>query len=98
MDSRSVPPLSPFNYPQWKLKMIEYLKSHDLFDISIGFVSEPTYYEQKCAWLNDYNKAYGVMCLAISPSMCYLIDIVDTPSELWKNLYRYLEWKMMGNM
>ena len=38
MDLISVPPLSPFNCAEWKLKMIAYLKSHELFDVSIGAV------------------------------------------------------------
>ena len=45
MDLRSVPPLSPFNYAEWKLKMVAYLESHDLLDVSFGIGKE--YYEDE---------------------------------------------------
>ena len=36
MDLISVPPLSPFNYVECKLKMVAYIESHDLLDVSFG--------------------------------------------------------------
>ena len=39
MDLISVPRLSSFNYDVWKLKMVAYIKSHELFDVSIGAVA-----------------------------------------------------------
>ena len=40
MDLRSIPPLSPFNYAKWKLKMVAYLERHDLLDVSFGDIKE----------------------------------------------------------
>ena len=55
MDLISVPPLSPFNYAEWKLKMIAYLKSHELFDVSIGAVEMPESDDEKYIWFNCYS-------------------------------------------
>ena len=77
MDSKYVPLLSPFNYTEWKLKMCAYLKRQCLYDVSIGALSEPESSEEKNEWLNDYDRAFGVMCLAMSSNY---------PFELWSKL------------
>ena len=86
MDLISVPPLSPFNYGEWKLKMIAYLKSYELFDVSIGSISMSVSNDEKSIWFNKCDIAYGSMCLAIPPRMCYLIDDVEFLSERWSKL------------
>ena len=57
MDSK-VLLVSPFNYVDWKPKMSAYLKIKCLFDVSIGAVNEPKYYEENINWLNDCDRAY----------------------------------------
>ena len=69
-------------------------------------MSEPDSYEEKCFWLNDCDRAYGTMCLAIPPTMRYLLDSVEYPFDLWRNLdealgmqkqyMSYMESKQMG--
>ena len=86
MDLISDPPLSSFNYNVWKLKMIAFLKSHELFDVSIGVVAMPESNHEKSIWFNNCNRAYGAMCLAIPPRMRYRIDVVEFPSEIWSRL------------
>ena len=66
--------------------MIAYLKSHELFDVSIGVVAMPESHDEKSIWFNNSDKAYGAMCLAIPPRMCYLIDVVEFPNEIWSIL------------
>ena len=85
MDSK-VPLLSPFNYTDWKPKMSAYLKRQCLFNVSIGALSEPKSYEEKIDWLNNCDRAYGIMCLGMSPSIQHLIYSVEYPFELWNNL------------
>ena len=70
--------------------MCAYIKRQCLYDVSIGAVREPESYQEKDAWLNDNDRAYGTMCLAIPPTMCYILDYADYPFELWKNLYESL--------
>ena len=90
MDSRvSVPLLYPFtSYLEWKFKMISYLNRQGLYEISIGAGEES--YEETSDWLNDCDRAIGSICLAISPSMFYLIDFVEYLKDLWTTLDRFL--------
>ena len=72
MDLISVPPLSSFNYDVWKLKMIAYLKRHELFDVAIGVVEMLESNDEKYIWFNNCDRTYGAMCLAIPPRMWLL--------------------------
>ena len=87
MDLISIPLLSPFNYDEWKLNMVAYLKSHDLFDVSIG--SSEEYYEEEHDWLNYCDKAYGGMGMVMSTNMRYWMDSVEYPFNIWRNLDKY---------
>ena len=73
MDSK-VPLLSPFTHADWNPKMSAYLKTQRLFDVSIGALSEPKYYEENIDWINNCDRAYGIMCLGMSPNIYHLID------------------------
>ena len=61
MDLRLVPLLSPFNYAEWKLKMVAYIESHDLLDGFFGDGKES--YEDENDWLDDSERAYEIMCI-----------------------------------
>ena len=89
MDSK-FPLLSPFNYVDWNPKMSAYLKRQCLFDVSNGALSEPESYEEKINWMNNLDRAYGIMRLAISPNIHHLIYSAEYPFEIWKNLEKYL--------
>ena len=58
MDSK-VPLLSPFNYVDCKPKMSEYLKRQCLFDVSIGALIEPMFYEENIDWINNCDRAWN---------------------------------------
>ena len=53
LDLRSVPLQSPFNYAEWKLKMVAYLESHDLLDVFFRVGKESYEDENDCL---DENK------------------------------------------
>ena len=69
---------------------------------------EPESCQDKCAWLNENDGAYGTMCLIVPPTIRYLFDSVEFPFELWRNLdealgmqqevehVSYMERKQMG--
>ena len=42
--------------------------------------------DKKSIQFNACDRAYGSMCRAIPPTMCYLIDVVEFPSEIWSRL------------
>ena len=83
MDSK-FPLLYPFSYADWKPKMSAYLKRQCFFDVSIVALSEPESYEEKIDWINNCDRAYGIMCFEMSPNIHHLIDSVEYPFDLWK--------------
>ena len=86
MDS-SAPLLTPFtSYSKWKLKMIASLKRQGLYDVSIGLGKES--YENENDWINDGDRYFGAICLALSPSLRYLIGSAEYPKDLWTKLDR----------
>ena len=61
----SVPLLTPFtSYSKWTLKMIASLKRRGLYEVSIGLGKES--YENDNDWLNDHDRYFGAICLALS--------------------------------
>ena len=86
MDLKIVPLFSPFNYSEWKSKMCAYLKRQCLYDVSIRVVREPESYQEKDAWINDNDRAYGTMCLDIPPTIHYLLDSTNYPFKIWRNI------------
>ena len=62
--------------------MIASLKRRDLYEVSIGLGKES--YENENDWLNDGDRAIGAICLALSPSLYYLIlGSIEHPKEVW---------------
>ena len=66
--------------------MSTYLKRKCLFDVSIGVFSELESYEENIDWINNFYRAYGILCLGMSPNIHHCIDSVEYPFELWNNL------------
>ena len=83
MELRSIPPPSPFNYAEWKLKMVVYLEIHDILDASFGDGIES--YEDENDWLDDGERAYARMCMVATPNRRYLMESIEYPFELWRN-------------
>ena len=80
MDSL-VPLLTPFtSYSEWKLKMIASMKRRGLYEVYIGLGKES--YQNENDWLNDGDRAFGAICLALSPSLRYLIGSAEYPKDL----------------
>jgi hypothetical protein len=85
MNLEEITPLSPFNYDEWKPRMIAYLKSHDLFDCYFEREFESS--TKKIKWLNKGDMHIGRMKLTMTDYILYptIIDI-ETPKELWAHL------------
>ena len=66
--------------------MIASLKRRGIYEVSIGLGRES--YENENDWLNDGDRAFGAICLALSPSLYYLIDSTEYPKNLWTILDR----------
>ena len=82
-----VPLLTPFiRYSEWKLKMAASLKRQGLYEVYIGLGKESCEYENN--WLNDGDRDFAKICMAFSPSLCYHIDSLEYPNDLWTKLDR----------
>ena len=55
--------------------MIAYLKRRGLYEVSIGLGRES--YEKENDWLNHGDRDLGTICLALSPSLRYLIASIE---------------------
>ena len=73
-------------YSEWKLKMISSLKRQDLYEVFIVLGKQS--YENENDWINDCDRDFGTICLALSPSLRYLIASFEYPKDLWTKLDR----------
>ena len=62
------------------MKMIACLKRQGLYEVSIGIGKES--YENENDWLNDGDRAYGAIGMALSPSLYDLICSAEYPKEV----------------
>ena len=60
--------------------MIASLKRQSIYEVYIGLYKSS--YEYENDWINEGDRAYGTICEAFSPSLCYLIDFVEYPKDL----------------
>ena len=58
--------LTPFNFFEWKAKMVIQLRSKGLFRVTMGTEVEPNSIVQKAKYFNKLDEAYGFLCLRIS--------------------------------
>ena len=65
--------------------MISSLMRQGLSRVSIGLGKECF---SKINWLNKSDGAFGAICLALSPSLRYLIDSAEYRKDLWTKLDR----------
>ena len=64
--------------------VIASLKRRGLYEVSIGLGKES--YQNENYWLNDGDRYFGEICLALSPSLRYLIGSAEYPKDLWTKL------------
>ena len=88
MDSiLSVPLLTPSTrYSKWKLKMNVSLKRQGLYEVATTLGKES--YKDENDWINDGDRYFGTICLALSPSLRYLIASAEYPKDLQEKLDR----------
>ena len=64
--------------------MIAYLKRRGLYEVSIGIGRES--YENENDWLNDIDRAFGSIALALDDDLYFVIDSAEYPKDLWTRL------------
>jgi hypothetical protein len=78
--------LTPHNYLERKQKIIIFLKSRDLYQITMAMEVDPDFADEKTDFLNRQDMAIGFICLSISPKILHQVCDVSqefTPNELW---------------
>ena len=67
--------------------MIAYMKKRGLYEVSIGLGKE--YYENENEWINDCDRAFGTIGLALDDSLYYLIpNHAEYQKKFWPILDR----------
>ena len=79
MDRSLVPLLTPFNYDEWKMKMITFLKIKRLSRITMGIEMKPLLDVENPKWINICDKDYGILCLSVSPNILDKIISIESP-------------------
>ena len=61
--------------------MIAYLKRRGLYEVSIGIGRET--YENENDWLNDGDRAFGSIALALDDDLYFVFYSAEYPKDLW---------------
>lgn len=86
MDASIVSILTPYNYFEWKSKMIIYLKRHGYYRVIMGLEIEPQDATEKIKWFNKCDEAFGTLCMSVSLDLLFHIESATTPNEVWTKL------------
>jgi hypothetical protein len=78
--------LTPYNYFEWKTRIILHLKGKDLYQIVMATEAEPTLALENFKYLNRMDKAHGLLCMTISLNLWFHIDACKTPNEIWTTM------------
>ena len=78
--------LTPFNYFEWKAKMVIQLRSKCLYRVTMATETEPNSIVEKSKYFNRLDEAFGMLCLNISRGLLFHVDSLGTPNEVWLNL------------
>ena len=74
--------ITPFNFFDFKAKMVIQLRSKGLYKVTMGTEVEPNSAVEKAKYFNRLDEAYGLLCLSFSRELLFHIDSLTTPNEL----------------
>jgi hypothetical protein len=86
--------LTPYNYFEWKPRILHQLRGRGLYQISMATEEEPTSAVEKSKFFNHMDEAHGLLCMSISPDLWFHIDACKTPNEIWTTLVGLFGKKM----
>ena len=86
MDSPSSVILTPYNYFDWKPKILLQLRSKGLYRMVKNTEVEPTSTVEKSKYFNRRDEAFGLLCLSISQELLFHVEACKTPSKVWDTL------------
>ena len=78
--------LTPFNYFEWKAKMVIQLRSKCLYRVTMGTETEPKYVVEKAKYFNILDDAFGTLFLSTSRDLLFHVGSLGTSNEVWLKL------------
>ena len=78
--------LNPFNYFEWKVKMVIRLRLKGLYRVTMGTEVKPNSAIEKSKFFNRIDEAFGMLCLSISREFIFHVDNLATPNKVWLKL------------
>lgn len=79
MDASIVPILTPYNYFEWKYKMVIYLKGNGYHRVTIGLETKPQDVRKR---IKSFNKCevFDTLYMSVSPNLHFDIESLNTPN------------------
>jgi hypothetical protein len=99
-DRWGIDKLTADNYPTWKFQMKHLLLAKGLFkyvDGSEDAPAETASAEAISKYVNDSQKAFSTLALAVSSELVYLISDCTKPDEAWARLQAHFERDTVAN-
>ncbi len=82
----NVPELVGPNYLQWKRKMIDVLRSRNLWRLVDGKQPKPTDADELVIWEERYDQARGLIGQTVADNLHVHIEALEDPIQVWKAL------------
>ena len=86
MDQSHVTFLTPFNYFDWKYKMVIQVKSISLYKVTMGVENGPKSTIEKSKFFNIMDEAFRMLCLIILRDLLFHVNCLTTPNDVWLKL------------
>jgi len=86
MESSASIILTPYNYFDWKPKILLQLRSKGLYRIVKNKEVKTNAAVEKSKYFNRMDEAFGLLCLSISQELLFHVEACTTPNEVWNTL------------
>ena len=87
--------MTPFNYFEWKAKIMIQLNSKGLSRFMMGTETEPKSAVEKSKYFNRLDEAFGMLCLNILRDLLFHVDSLGTSNEVFVSILSHYFGRMM---
>jgi hypothetical protein len=78
--------LTPYNYFNWKLKILLIIIGRGLYQIAMEKKTKPTLAIKKSKYFKCMDEAYGLISMSISLALLFHIESCTTPNKVWTTM------------
>jgi hypothetical protein len=86
MESTQVILLTPYNYFDWKPRILHQLRNQGLYRLTMATEAEPTSTIEKSKYFNHMDEAHSLLCMSVSLDLWFHIDACTTLNGIWTTL------------